>query len=96
MKTNHKFTPEQELQLSAYGKRPGGWLIDGPKIPMFSPVCTHCSHYQLNRQCDAFPAPQSIPLEIWLGQHLHISPFPDDHGIQFERIQPSTKSPSEL
>lgn len=90
MKTNHKFTPEQEAALSPYGKKPGGWLLDGPKIPIVSPVCTHCSHYQLNRKCNAFPAAKSIPMEIWLGENLHTSPYPGDHGIQFERALESS------
>lgn len=32
MKANYEFTPKQEATLSPYGKKPGGWLLDGPKI----------------------------------------------------------------
>jgi hypothetical protein len=38
----------------------------------------------MGRTCEAFPVRNSIPLPIWLGEHDHQSPYPGDHGIQFE------------
>jgi len=32
--------------------------------------------------CEAFP--DGIPEEIAYGDNLHLTPFPGDHGIQFE------------
>lgn len=93
MKTNPKFTPEQEAALRRYGKKPGGWLIDGPKVPRFSPVCDRCIYLQQELRCDAFPAPQSIPLEIWLGQNPHTEPFPGDHDIRFEAVNQTECQP---
>lgn len=33
--------------------------------------------------CAAFPG--GIPGEILLGENLHVTPYPGDHGIQYER-----------
>ena len=64
--------------------------LDGPDshIPVVSPVCIYCRHLRLHegRTCDAFPERDSIPLEIWLGENDHQSPYPGDHGIQFEPV----------
>lgn len=58
-------------------------------IPEFSPVCSWCAHlYRLEgRTCDAFTKRDSIPLEIWMGEHEHRTPYPGDNGIQFEPIE---------
>jgi len=52
---------------------------------VLSDVCTFCvhSHDDINHTCDSFP--DRIPEEIWLGFEYHVSPYPGDHGIQFER-----------
>lgn len=38
--------------------------------------------------CDAFPAPQVIPLELQIeGDFDHTKPFPGDGGIRFEPLE---------
>jgi hypothetical protein len=58
-------------------------------IPQYSPVCTLCKHYQMDRgefgrSCEAFTKDDGIPLQIWEGENNHRDPFPGDHGIRFE------------
>jgi hypothetical protein len=65
--------------------------LDGPaeRIPAFSEVCTICRHLRPMREgrtCDAFPVRDSIPMVIWLGENDHQTPFPGDHGVQFEPV----------
>jgi hypothetical protein len=54
-------------------------------IPAGSPICTYCRHNRPldGRACAAFPAEDSIPMEIWQGDFDHRQPHPGDHGIQF-------------
>ncbi len=56
-------------------------MSDDEYLP--SPVCEYCIHYyhQFDYTCTAYP--DGIPGEIWLGEHLHTTPFEGDHGIQF-------------
>ncbi len=53
-------------------------------IPVYSPTCVFCKHLRDGRSCDAFPAPDSIPMEIWIGDSDHREPYPGDRGIRFE------------
>lgn len=53
-------------------------------IPISSPICDKCRNYRYGRKCTAYPERHSIPLEIWLGDHDHKTPYEGDHGIHFE------------
>lgn len=50
--------------------------------------CSFCKHLHLDavRSCDAFPADEGIPLEIWSFKVDHAFPYPGDHGVQFEPL----------
>lgn len=52
----------------------------GSNIPIYSPQCLRCTHYQDGRQCAAFDV---IPLAIWKAETIHDQPYPGDQGIQF-------------
>lgn len=52
---------------------------------IYSPVCTTCAHRaDERRKCAAF---EHIPDEIWNGENHHTSPYPGDHGIQYEALK---------
>ena len=42
----------------------------------------HCRWFLEENKCNAFP--DGIPPEIAYGDNKHYSPFPGDHGIQYE------------
>ena len=44
--------------------------------------CRLCKHYHNHQKCDAYP--KKIPDRLWLGEVVHSSPFPGDHGIRLE------------
>lgn len=54
---------------------------------MHSQVCSYCKHvnweYEKIGTCKAYP--QGIPDEIWWGDNPHLTPFPGDNGIRFEK-----------
>jgi hypothetical protein len=66
-----------------------GFTLDGEDHfkPIFSLVCTHCKHLDMESAvakkpvCKAFP--KKIPDEIWQGKNDHTKPYPGDNGIQF-------------
>jgi len=70
-------------------------------IGSFSNQCMNCKH--LHREapgmsaihCDAFPAPEVIPLELQIeGDFDHTKPFPGDRGIRFDPPgQPAVPEP---
>ena len=68
-------------------KEPNGdYLLDDSDawIPVYGPVCTFCRHQHSDpsRTCEALP--EGIPLEMWMGDNQHTSPFLGDIGITFE------------
>lgn len=67
--------------------------IDGDQSIVVSDVCLHCKHLNLLTltTCDAFP--DGIPLPIWRGEYNHHTPFPGDHGIQFEPLEEPVDKP---
>lgn len=52
------------------------------------PLCFNCVHFRGHRgpglgyACSAFP--ERIPQDIAMGEKSHTTPYPGDHGIQFE------------
>ncbi len=52
------------------------------------PSCRTCKHLARPgfKYCTAFP--EGIPFEIVVGQVKHIKPYKNDHGIQFEPMDP--------
>ena len=54
-------------------------------------LCRECKHQTTDNQqvCTAFP--DGKPLPIISGEITHDSPFPGDHGIQFEPREPDSR-----
>ncbi len=77
--------PGREREM---GYQPG--VLDGPEafVPTVSPICGLCHYLRVEegRTCAAFPAFNSIPLDIWEGRNDHTTPVPGDHGIQFAPV----------
>ena len=53
----------------------------------YAPNCLTCKHFRRVDGasvlvCDAFP--ERIPVAILSSEDNHLTPFPGDHGIQFE------------
>jgi hypothetical protein len=60
-------------------------------IKASKPICFWCKHFDAQQQydtgktvCAAFP--DDIPLEIWDLEYDHREPYPNDNGIQFEKL----------
>ena len=56
-------------------------------IPMASPVCSLCLHFDEDNPdnvCSAFP--NGIPMQIWAGLNTHEQPYPGDCGIRFAPV----------
>lgn len=51
------------------------------------PDCFRCKHFRDDPdgpRCRAFP--DGIPAPIWLSERMHRTPYPGDHGIQFDAL----------
>lgn len=63
---------------------------DQYETTVLSPVCSRCRHFHIRdietHTCEAFP--DRIPPDIWLGENLHLLPYPGDNNIVFEQVQP--------
>ncbi len=47
--------------------------------------CRSCKNWsQVGRTCRAYPEPEEIPIEIWIGEHDHRTSFEGDNGILYE------------
>lgn len=65
-------------------------------------TCAFCKHLDWDRSsisygryfCRAFP--QGIPMEIATGEVEHTTPYPGDHGIQYEPIEDNGEEPPDL
>jgi hypothetical protein len=57
--------------------------------------CFACRHFIPTGKCMAFVnnigMPGEIPIEIMTGEFVHTKPYPGDHGIRFEEIDPGSE-----
>jgi len=60
-------------------------VADSGTIKAVYVPCDLCKHARENDTCDAFP--DGIPEAILTGDFDHTTPYPGDHGIQFEPIE---------
>ncbi len=61
--------------------------------------CPFCRHLIVpargeRARCAAFPDGEGIPDAIVHGEHAHPTPFPGDHGIQFEPLPEWATAPT--
>lgn len=55
--------------------------------------CISCKHYTMMATCEAFP--NKIPYEIISGHFIHTRPYPGDHGIMYDPIDPDEEPETE-
>lgn len=55
--------------------------------------CIGCKHYTMMSTCEAFP--NKIPYEIISGHFIHTEPYPGDHGIMYDPIDPDEEPATE-
>src|SRR5688500_3551000 len=60
------------------------------------PICFWCKHFDAQEQYDTGATKclafiDDIPSEIWNLEYDHREPYPDDNGIQFEKLDDNSK-----
>lgn len=68
--------PEREIR--------GTMAPDNDPVFKRAGICHTCKHVRKRGKCAAFP--DGIPVNILVGNVLHVVPLPGDHGIQFEGV----------
>lgn len=58
-------------------------------MTQLTPMCILCRHFngindKQEATCGVFP--RGIPEPIWIGEHDHRKPYPNDNGIRFEPV----------
>lgn len=53
-----------------------------PELPINTPICHTCKHWNGNLACKAFP--KGIPVGVFTNEWDHRYPIRGDHGIQYE------------
>ena len=62
-------------------------------IPLLCNNCTHLAKGPVSNEITCAAFPQRIPVEILLNRHDHRIPFPGDHGMRYDPVEPLDLDP---